>query len=66
VNHYRDAAETIQILKQELSEAKAVLGLCDDNFEKFYEQEVAYFREMEGPNPSSNLKKEYVKALNDA
>lgn len=56
----------IQILEDELSEAKAALGLSDNNFEKFYEQEVAYFRDMEGPNPTSELKRQYVKALNNA
>ncbi|KAF8344671.1 hypothetical protein F5887DRAFT_918042 [Amanita rubescens] len=57
VNHYREAADAIQILESELTLLKAHLGLSDEDFEKFYEQEKEYFRNVKSlGSPLSALK----------
>ena len=57
----------IDTLEKELSEIMLALGLSYDDFEKFFEEEMAYFRDMSSnANPQSELKKQYVKALNEA
>lgn len=66
MNHYHEAAGAIQILESELTVLKTQLGLSDEDFEKFYEQEQEYFRNFKSlGNPLSALKGQYVKALND-
>ncbi|KAF8331610.1 hypothetical protein F5887DRAFT_1063993 [Amanita rubescens] len=63
VNHYREAADAIQILESELTLLKAHLGLSDEDFEKFYEQEKEYFRNVKSlGSPLSALKGQLDKA----
>ncbi len=66
MNHYHEAANIIQVLEGELTVLKTQLGLSDEDFEKFYEQEKEYFMNFKSiGNPLSMLKRQYVKALND-
>jgi hypothetical protein len=55
----------IQILEVEVAEHKRVFGITSDDFDLFLQQELEYFKDLEGPNPATELKKQYMKFLRD-
>ena len=65
LNHYQNAAEIIASLQQELEIVKTNLSITDDDFNDLLKCEKEYFRSLEQPPPSVELKKQYIRSLND-
>jgi hypothetical protein len=63
VNHYREAAELIKKLEDELSVDKEVLGCTDDSFKIDLDAEKEHLSNLEKPDPVIETKKAYVKSL---
>ncbi|KAF8329666.1 hypothetical protein F5887DRAFT_896614 [Amanita rubescens] len=65
VNHYREASQLIRGLEEEVAEHKKKYGISNDDFDLFIRQEQQYFKDLDGPHPATELKKQYVKLLRD-
>ena len=55
----------IRTLEEDVAKHKSAFGITDNDFDLFFRQEREYFKDLVGPNPVTELKKQYVKLLRD-
>lgn len=63
MNHYKEAAQLIKRLENELSADKETLQCSDDDFKDHLNAEKEYLSNLEQPDPIVEMKKDYVKSL---
>ena len=62
-NHYREALRIIDEISAELPPIQAKLGIMDDDFEQYIQDERSYLLSLKGEPPQETLRYQYVEAL---
>ena len=64
-NHYQEAIQAVQSLKDELSILCSQLGITNEAFTQYLPSEKKYFQDLTEPSPTTTLKSQYVSMLLD-